>query len=279
MRNFRNGILASAALVAVGVTAGCGTAATTAKPVTTKAVPSSASRTPLAPSPASSTLSRAEPQTGGPHRAAPAKGKPVPKPAFVPGMPAGVPMPRRSLTPGEAFAGVTVVQVCRSGWASAHRQVSDGLRARVYAAYGVADTPGTYEVDHLISLELGGDNSIRNLWPERNDHPSGALNTKDLLENRLHTLVCAGRMGLHTAQTLISTNWWAAYKTYGGAHYGGSAATAAPAPMRTLPSTSSSRSVHPGAFCTPTGASGRSSTGKAEVCGRASDGRDRWHAR
>ena len=52
--------------------------------------------------------------------------------------------------------------------------------------------PYQHEVDHLISLELGGSNAIRNLWPEPYAGRWGAR-TKDVLENRLHDLVCEGQ--------------------------------------------------------------------------------------
>ena len=70
-----------------------------------------------------------------------------------------------------------------------------------------------YEVDHLISLELGGSNSVRNLWPEPYDIHWNA-HVKDALENRLHSLVCDGTVSMETAQKAISTNWINAYKTY-----------------------------------------------------------------
>ena len=70
-------------------------------------------------------------------------------------------------------------------------------------------------MDHLISLELGGSNSLKNLWPESYQ---GAWNAhvKDRLENRLHALVCAGQLDLKTAQHAIATNWIAAYQQYLG---------------------------------------------------------------
>lgn len=82
----------------------------------------------------------------------------------------------------------------------------------MYAEYGIAShSPGEYEVDHLISLELGGSNAVANLWPEA-ALPRPGFHEKDALENRLHALVCAGRMTLAQAQRLIATNWLAAYR-------------------------------------------------------------------
>ena len=54
--------------------------------------------------------------------------------------------------------------------------------------------PYAHEVDHLVSLELGGSNAIGNLWPEPYAGRWGAR-TKDVLENRLHELVCSGQLG------------------------------------------------------------------------------------
>ena len=69
------------------------------------------------------------------------------------------------------------------------------------------------EVDHLISLELGGSNDTRNLWPESYYGIWGAR-VKDVLENRLHTLVCDGKVSLREAQYDISHNWIKAYCKY-----------------------------------------------------------------
>ena len=49
-------------------------------------------------------------------------------------------------------------------------------------------------VTRLISLELGGSNSIRNLWPESYRTEPWNARTKDTLENRLHELVCSGKL-------------------------------------------------------------------------------------
>ena len=131
----------------------------------------------------------------------------------VAGVPA-VAMPTHTLTPGVALH-VTAAQVCVSGYASSVRDVSDADKAAVYARYGVEWVAYKHEVDHLISLELGGSNSIRNLWPEPYAGKWGAT-TKDALENRLHSMVCDGQISLRAAQRQEATNWVKAYKRYIG---------------------------------------------------------------
>jgi hypothetical protein len=171
------------ALVVLALAASCavsapssGLTSTTAAPITTTTEPS-ATATTAAPAPA------AAPPTGA-----------VPNPA---------------LTPGEALPGVTAAKVCQAGWARAHRDVPEAERLAVFAAYGVPYAQrGGYELDHLISLELGGDNARANLWPEPHDRPGfQGSQTKDGVENRLHDLVCAGRLDLAAAQRAIATNW------------------------------------------------------------------------
>jgi len=122
--------------------------------------------------------------------------------------------PRHALTPGVALS-VTRAQICLSGYAGGARDVSDTEKADVYARYDVAWVPYAHEVDHLISLELGGSNVIRNLWPEPYAGRWGAR-TKDILENRLHELVCEGRLALATAQRQEARDWVAAYRRYVG---------------------------------------------------------------
>jgi hypothetical protein len=124
-------------------------------------------------------------------------------------------LPNASMTPGDILD-VTTADICVSGYSSKVRNVPDSVKNQVYQEYGITThAPGAYEVDHLISLELGGSNSIKNLWPESY---SGDWNAhiKDKLENKLHKLVCDGNIDLGTAQQEISTNWIAAYQKYMG---------------------------------------------------------------
>jgi hypothetical protein len=136
-------------------------------------------------------------------------------------------VPNAQLTPGVALATVTAAAVCRPGYAGETRSVTEAVKRRVYRAYGV--TPSThravsertgksyiasdYEVDHLISLELGGSNDSRNLWPQSYLGPWNA-HDKDALENTLHVMVCAGRLSLADAQHAIATDWPGSYRRY-----------------------------------------------------------------
>jgi hypothetical protein len=129
-------------------------------------------------------------------------------------IPAGE-LPNSSLTPGETFGGVTADQVCASGYAGRARNVLREQYVQVYASYRLPypEPAGTYELDHLVPLELGGDNSNRNLWPEPAS-PGPGFHQKDDLENYLHDAVCAGRMQLADAQSGIAANWLALYGKY-----------------------------------------------------------------
>jgi hypothetical protein len=87
-------------------------------------------------------------------------------------------------------------------------------RGKVYREYGVKPNTGICkggcEVDHLIPLELGGLDDIKDLWPQPSQ-PKPGFHEKDLLENYLHKEVCGGKMALVDAQAVIRTDWYAAY--------------------------------------------------------------------
>ena len=122
-------------------------------------------------------------------------------------------LPDPACTPGAYYSGATKASVCRTGYAQSVRDVSTSTKDAIYAAYGIHRhfDGATGEVDHLVSLELGGSNVRANLFPEAAS-PRPGSHQKDLLENELHREVCAGRITLRRAQELIARNWVAAYR-------------------------------------------------------------------
>ena len=127
------------------------------------------------------------------------------------------PLPDSACTPGAIFPNATKEQVCTPGYSKSVRNVPARVKNQVYAEYGITShKPGQYEVDHLISLELGGSNSIANLWPEAAE-PRPGFHEKDKVENYLHAQVCDGTMSLQQAQQQIATNWLEVYKSMPGA--------------------------------------------------------------
>lgn len=125
-------------------------------------------------------------------------------------------LPDSACTPGALMAGATVNQICQSGYSSSVRNVTTAEKDQVYAEYGIASHfAGQYEVDHLVSLELGGSNDIANLWPELAS-PTPGFHQKDQVENYLHSQVCNGSVSLATAQQEISTNWLGVYQQMNG---------------------------------------------------------------
>src|SRR6478609_3323061 len=119
-------------------------------------------------------------------------------------------LPDRSCSPGRA-ATTDLDRICTPGYSERVRDVSQSTTERIYYEYGIRrHSTGQYEVDHIVPLELGGSNSIRNLYPEA-AAPKPGFHQKDVLENRLHALVCSGDLKIKTAQRAIATNWVKAY--------------------------------------------------------------------
>jgi hypothetical protein len=130
-------------------------------------------------------------------------------------------LPDRAMTPGAVDPLVTLADLCPVAH-TARREVTTYQKNIVFAEYGIerdADgnrIGGPYKLDHLISLDLGGSNELRNLWPLSYSATPWDAHRKDVLENRLHAMVCAGAISLAVAQAAISADWTAAYRLYVG---------------------------------------------------------------
>lgn len=122
------------------------------------------------------------------------------------------PMPDSACTPGDIIESATVDQICTPGYSKQVRNVPVSVKHEAFGEYGISHhEPGEYEVDHLISLELGGSNDIANLWPEAAE-PQPGFHEKDKVENYLHKEVCNGSISLKEAQQKIATDWLTVYK-------------------------------------------------------------------
>lgn len=122
-------------------------------------------------------------------------------------------LPDPQATPGKPDPELTKAKLCdptfRTGTV---RNVPESEKVKACRAYGITKgCPGKgYELDHLISIELGGSNDIANLWPQPADG-GGVIgfHTKDVVENRAHRAICAGEVELWDAQESIARDWYA----------------------------------------------------------------------
>ncbi len=105
-------------------------------------------------------------------------------------------LPDRACTPGAVMTRDPNV-ICNTP-TGPRRHVTAAMKLQVMKAYGVPSPQpsGAYEIDHLIPLELGGDNAIENLWPEAAS-PAPGWHQKDAVENKLHKMFCAQQITLN----------------------------------------------------------------------------------
>lgn len=115
-------------------------------------------------------------------------------------------------TPGAKNPDVTESNIhqtiCVKGWTKTIRPplaVTTKIKQKSIDDYGYVDKNlKSYELDHLIPLELGGAPlDSKNLWAE----PAPSPNPKDRIENDLNHKVCSGQLQLEIAQRMIATNW------------------------------------------------------------------------
>jgi hypothetical protein len=121
-------------------------------------------------------------------------------------------MPNPQLTPGVVRTS-NAAEICAKSFRTGpYRHTTSATKKQVCVEYGLTDCPheGKMEIDHLIPLELGGLDDIKNLWPQP-ALPRPGFHEKDRLEGYLRKQVCAGKMSLSDAQHDISRDWWGAY--------------------------------------------------------------------
>jgi hypothetical protein len=132
-------------------------------------------------------------------------------------------LPDPACTPGAIDPRVSQADlsstVCSRGYTASVRprvNVTDRIKREQMAAYGLQDHQlSDFELDHLISLSLGGSpDDIANLWPQPWTGEANA-HMKDAVETFLNREVCRGTIQLGEAQRQIATDWLAVYRQNG----------------------------------------------------------------
>jgi hypothetical protein len=132
----------------------------------------------------------------------------------------GFPIPDPNCTPGAINPTVSEAVLRNPGFRT--RCVRDcvtsiGGKSATYDMYGISHpahnmgATQTCELDHLVSLELGGADTLDNIWPQCG--PMGValarryFKQKDTVENYLAAQVKSSAMDLSTAQMGIAQDW------------------------------------------------------------------------
>ena len=132
----------------------------------------------------------------------------------------GYPVPDPSCTPGGVNPTVTVEVLRDPAYRTSCTRNSATSATQKNGTYGWYKIPHptnntgahqTCELDHLVSLELGGADTLDNIWPQCG--PPGVqlrqryFKQKDLVENYLAAQVKAGAIDLTDAQYGIARDW------------------------------------------------------------------------
>lgn len=132
----------------------------------------------------------------------------------------GFPIPDSACTPGAVNPQVTVA-VLKSRGFNTHcirdQATTSQQKNRTYRYYGIPhprDNTGksqTCELDHLVSLELGGADTLDNIWPQCGPDDIALrkryFKQKDRVENYLAQQVKKGKISLEEAQRGIASDW------------------------------------------------------------------------
>ena len=132
----------------------------------------------------------------------------------------GYPLPDARCSPGAINPTVTLAVLKNPEFRTGCIRdcaTTSAQKANTYGAYGIArpsrnsGNTQTCELDHVVPLELGGADTLDNIWPQCG--PTGAplpqryFKEKDIVENYLASQVKKGRITLIAAQNGIAADW------------------------------------------------------------------------
>jgi hypothetical protein len=94
------------------------------------------------------------------------------------------------------------------------------MEKKVFARYRLPwERRAEFKIDHLIPRELGGADTIDNLWPQSLRVKPYAADRKEILTELLIEKVRSGRMTLADAQEAIRRDWIDAFVDHIGMVY------------------------------------------------------------
>lgn len=118
-------------------------------------------------------------------------------------------LPNRKLTPGK----VARRDKDRNG-------VTEEMERKVFDRYHIPwQRRPAFKVDHLIPVELGGADTIDNLWPQSRSIKPYNAKRKELLTQRLLARIASGQMTLAQAQNEIREDWISCFVDHLGMVY------------------------------------------------------------
>jgi hypothetical protein len=132
----------------------------------------------------------------------------------------GIPLPDPNCTPGAINPTLTAKVLRNPDFRTScvrDNATSASQKAQTYGLYQIAHPANNKgvmqicELDHLISLELGGADTLDNIWPQcgptRVILRARFFKKKDAVENYLAKRVKEGSMNLKDAQQAIASDW------------------------------------------------------------------------
>lgn len=132
----------------------------------------------------------------------------------------GFPIPDPRCTPGATNPTLTNDVLRNPGFRTScvrDSATTAGQKATTYKFYNIPHPKNnsgktqTCELDHLISLEIGGADTLENIWPQcgpdRVQIRQRFFKQKDIVENFLAKQVKAGTMNLADVQRGIASDW------------------------------------------------------------------------
>jgi hypothetical protein len=136
-------------------------------------------------------------------------------------VPAGpIARPDPKATPG-SVATADVATICKQTkqtgiFSPKSRLVSPANQQAVFNAYHLTPQQAKhYGLDFLVPLQLGGANAASNIWPVPLARGLG-FHQKEVLNVRMHIVVCHGEMAIGQAQQAFESDWVKLWVLYGG---------------------------------------------------------------